>query len=171
QLLPRSRSSREAAHRRDQRHVRRRGARAGAGLRSPDRRALGAFRPAREQPRAHSGYRRQLPARQAGRVRARQGARVDGRGRQRRRGAALRVIRACREQGIASVAVFSEADREALYVLMADEAYPIGPPTPAESYLAIDKLVRVAKAAGAYAVHPGYAFLAENAGFAEACGV
>ena len=82
---------------------------------------------------------------------------------------ATRVIRGCREQGIATVAVYSEADREALHVLMADEAYAIGPPAPAESYLNVETLIRVAKSAGADAVHPGYGFLAENAGFAEAC--
>src|SRR6266508_479830 len=82
---------------------------------------------------------------------------------------AVRVIRTCRELGIATVAVFSDADREARHVFMADEAYPIGPPEPAQSYLAADRLVQVAKASGADAVHPGYGFLSENPAFAEAC--
>jgi acetyl-CoA carboxylase, biotin carboxylase subunit len=82
---------------------------------------------------------------------------------------AVRVIRACREAGLATVAVFSEVDREALHVRLADEAYPIGPPEPAASYLVIDRIVQVAKAAGADALHPGYGFLSENPRLAEAC--
>ncbi|MBX9768518.1 MAG: acetyl-CoA carboxylase biotin carboxylase subunit [Bdellovibrionales bacterium] len=80
----------------------------------------------------------------------------------------LRVIRACREMGIRSVAVFSEADRNSLHVMLADEAYPIGPGPSRESYLCIPKIIEAAKASGADAVHPGYGFLSEKAEFGRA---
>ncbi len=82
---------------------------------------------------------------------------------------AVRIIRACREMGIESVAVFSDVDRRALHVRKADHAYHIGPATASESYLNIDKILDVAKRSGAEAIHPGYGFLSENAGFAKAC--
>ena len=81
---------------------------------------------------------------------------------------ACRIMRSCREMGIATVAVYSEADEEALHVDMADEAVLIGPPAARESYLDISKIITAAKQTGADAIHPGYGFLSENEDFAEA---
>ncbi|MBX2993105.1 MAG: acetyl-CoA carboxylase biotin carboxylase subunit, partial [Bacteroidetes bacterium] len=80
---------------------------------------------------------------------------------------AVRIIRACKEMDIASVAVYSEADRTSPHVLTADEAYCIGPPPSRESYLVMDKIINTARTCGADAIHPGYGFLSENAEFAQ----
>ncbi len=82
---------------------------------------------------------------------------------------AIRVMRSCREMGIESVAVYSEADRTSLHVRYADEAYYIGPSPSNESYLVIDNIIDAAKKSGADAIHPGYGFLSENAEFSERC--
>ncbi|HET8763165.1 MAG TPA: biotin carboxylase N-terminal domain-containing protein, partial [Gemmatimonadales bacterium] len=82
---------------------------------------------------------------------------------------ALRVIRACRELGIETVAVYSEADRESLHVRFADDDVCIGPPPGRLSYLRIPNIIAAAEITGADAIHPGYGFLAENAEFADTC--
>ncbi len=82
---------------------------------------------------------------------------------------AVRIIRACHEMGIRTVAVYSEADREALHVRYAHEAYLIGPPPPSESYLRMDRILDAARRSGAQAIHPGYGFLAENPALPRAC--
>lgn len=82
---------------------------------------------------------------------------------------AVRIIRACKEMGVATVAVYSEADRDALHVALADESYCIGGPEPSESYLNENQIISTALLAGAQAIHPGYGFLSENAHFARSC--
>ncbi|MEM6822743.1 MAG: biotin carboxylase N-terminal domain-containing protein, partial [Verrucomicrobiota bacterium] len=82
---------------------------------------------------------------------------------------ALRIIRACKELGIQTVAVYSEADADSLHVQLADETVCIGKAPPGESYLKIDRIISAAEIADVDAIHPGYGFLAENAHFADVC--
>ena len=81
----------------------------------------------------------------------------------------MRIMRSCREMGIETVAVYSDADRSSLHVRYATEAYHIGPSTSSESYLRMDKILEVARISGADAIHPGYGFLSENAQFPRMC--
>lgn len=82
---------------------------------------------------------------------------------------AVRIIRACREMGIESVAVYSEADKDALHAKLADEAVCIGPAAPADSYLSMDRIISAAVVTGADSIHPGFGFLSENSKFAKLC--
>ena len=82
---------------------------------------------------------------------------------------AVRIIRACKEMGISTVAVYSEADKEALHVQLADDSYCIGPASAAESYLNESRIIEAALLSGTQAIHPGYGFLSENAHFAREC--
>jgi acetyl-CoA/propionyl-CoA carboxylase len=82
---------------------------------------------------------------------------------------ALRVIRACGELGIKSIAIYSDEDTRSVHVKRADKAYYLGPPSPSESYLNINKIIEIATKVGADAIHPGYGFLSENENFPELC--